>query len=137
MRETYERAVRKCGRDLRSDKLGDHCVKWEAEGDKLTRVWQLNQRIVMVPTQGVANQLEAVQAFVKAHNPKDLGDTAEFLAMRKEVLTGLKGKGTAAKAEEAPGENDATAMANDEETEAIRSRHVTYCVNNHLSVGRR
>ena len=41
----------------------------------------------------MANQLEAVQAFVKAHNPKDLVDTNQFLAMRKEVLTSLKGNG--------------------------------------------
>ena len=41
----------------------------------------------------MANQLEAVEAFVKAHNPKDLVDTNQFLAMRKEVLTSLKGNG--------------------------------------------
>lgn len=122
VRDTYERAVKECGREWRSDKLWDHYVKWETEGGQLTRVWQLYQRIVTVPTQGVANQLEAVQAFVKAHNPKDLVDTNEFLAMRKDVLTSLKGNGTAADAEAAPGENDATAMANDEETEAIREK---------------
>lgn len=120
VRSSYERAVAECGREWRSDKLWDHYVNWETEGADLPRVFSLYQRLLKFPTQGVSHQLEKCKDFIKKHNPKDLVDTAEFLAMRKEVLGSLKGGGDTADA--APGEDTEAAMANDEETEAIREK---------------
>merc|ERR1719204_1104888 len=72
VRQSYERAVADCGREWRSDKLWDHYVKWETEAGEMARVYQLYQRILKVPTQGAAHNLELVEALVKANTPKDL-----------------------------------------------------------------
>merc|ERR1719328_835931 len=86
VRQSYERAVTDCGREWRSDKLWDHYVKWETEAGEVGRVYQLYQRILKVPTQGAAHNLELAEALVKANSPKDLLPTDKFLALRKEVL---------------------------------------------------
>jgi len=125
VRQSYERAVTECGREWRSDKLWDHYVKWETEAGEVARVYQLYQRILKVPTQGAAHNLELAEALVKANSPKDLLPTDKFLALRKEVLERGSLTGTLPSAAEAiPGEDDATAMASEEENEAIRAKMV-------------
>ena len=124
-RQSYERAVTDCGREWRSDKLWDHYVKWETEAGEVAKVYQLYQRILKVPTQGAAHNLELAEALVKANSPKDLLPTDKFLALRKEVLERGSLTGTLPSAAEAiPGEDDATAMASEEENEAIRAKMV-------------
>ena len=125
VRQSYERAVAECGREWRSDKLWDHYVKWETEAGEMARVYQLYQRMLKVPTQGAAHNLEQVEALVKANTPNDLLPTDKFLALRKEVIERGSLTGTLPSAAEAiPGEDDATAMASEEENEAIRAKMV-------------
>ena len=125
VRQSYECAVTECGREWHSDKLWDHYVKWETEAGEVARVYQLYKRILKVPTQGAAHNLELAEALVKANSPKDFLPTDKFLALRKEVLERGSLTGTLPSAAEAiPGEDDATAMASEEENEAIRAKMV-------------
>ena len=50
-------------------------------------------RIIRNPTQGLSHQFDMFRDFVKEHNPKDMLDVDEFLAMRKEVLAELSKDG--------------------------------------------
>ena len=125
VRHSYERAVTECGREWRSDKLWDHYVKWETEAGEVARVYQLYKRILKVPTQGAAHNLKLAEVLVKANSPKDLLPMDKFLALRKEVLEKGSLTGTLPSAAEAiPGEDDATAMASEEENKAIRAKLV-------------
>ena len=64
IRSQYERAVAACGREWRSDKLWDHYIKWEMEAKNYTEVFQLYERILRIPTHGLAKNLEAFLAFL-------------------------------------------------------------------------
>ena len=70
IRSQYERAMLECGREWRSDKLWDHYVKWEVEEKNYPEVFQLYERMLGIPTHGLARNLEAFLVFVKEHNPK-------------------------------------------------------------------
>jgi len=130
VRDSYERAVNACGREWRSDKLWDHYVKWEHENKDLPRIFQMYQKILRNPTQGLSQQLETFKKFVNENNPKDLMDTSEFLQLRKEVLATLKGsedENGEKSGEEAaaPGTDSEAAMSSDEETVAIREKIIS------------
>ena len=70
IRREYERAMSSCGREWRSDKLWDHYVKWEGEEKNYPEVFQLYQRMLKIPTHGLARNYEAFIALMKEHNPK-------------------------------------------------------------------
>jgi pre-mRNA-processing factor 39 len=70
IRREYERAMSSCGREWRSDKLWDHYVKWEGEGKNYPEVFQLYQRMLKIPTHGLARNYEAFIALMNEHNPK-------------------------------------------------------------------
>ena len=127
IRKTYERAVKACGREWRSDKLWDHFVKWEsslqeaAETKDFRRVLKLYDQILANPTQGLASQFDMFREFVKDHNPKDMLEAADFLALRKEVLAALCGGDKAGNketedddAEAAPGDVSSGVRAEEE-----------------------
>lgn len=138
IRAQYERAVEACGREWRSDKLWDHYVKFETDNKNLENVYKLYQRILKNPTQGLSHQFDMFRDFIKDNNPKDIMEVNDFLALRKEILAGLKGEedkekedkkeeksnGDAKegeKEEAAPGE-DTEGTKSDEETLAIREK---------------
>jgi len=139
IRAQYERAVEACGREWRSDKLWDHYVKFETDNKNLENVFKLYQRILKNPTQGLSHQFEMFRDFIKDNNPKDIMEVNDFLALRKEILSGLKGEEEKKKDEEkkeektngdakegekeeaAPGE-DTEGTKSDEETLAIREK---------------
>ncbi len=128
VRTQYERALATCGREWRSDKLWDHFAKWETSEQKnLPGVLKLYDRIIRNPTQGLAHQFEMFRDFVKEHNPKDLLEVNEFLALRKEVLDSLnkekEKKDDEKKDDEggAPGEDDSR-VTTDEENQALREK---------------
>ncbi len=131
VRDQYERALRACGREWRSDKLWDSYVQWEATDRKdLPAALAVYDRVIRNPTQGLAHQFEKFKDFVKEHNPKDLLDVNDFLALRKEVLESLsKDKGgdkddkDKEKEDEggAPGEDDSR-VTTDEENQALREK---------------
>ena len=134
VRAQFERAVAACGHEWRSDKLWDKYVKWEAtERKDLKKALCLYDRIIQNPTQGLSHQWEMFRDFVKEHNPKDMLEVEDFLAMRKEVLEALdkdakkkedKEKGEEAEGDaSAPGEEvDSDRPATDEENSAMRER---------------
>ena len=70
IRREYERAMSSCGREWRSDKLWDHYVKWEGEEKNYPQVFQLYQRMLKIPTHGLARNYEAFIALMNEHNPK-------------------------------------------------------------------
>ncbi|XP_023324789.1 pre-mRNA-processing factor 39 [Eurytemora carolleeae] len=111
LRSQYNRAVQACGREWRSDKIWDLFVKFEVCG--------------------LSHQFDKFREFVKNNHPKDLMETAEFLALRKEVLAGIAGEkvpGADDGAEEepaadlVPGEEGADTTASAEETMAMREK---------------
>ena len=98
VRAQYERSIEACGRDWRSDKLWDHYVKWETQIEKdkevgtknYKKVVALYDRILRNPTQGLTHQFDMFKDFVKEHEPKDILDVNDFLALRKEVYASMK-----------------------------------------------
>lgn len=140
IRTLYERSVSDCGREWKSDKLWDSYVKWETtvrmsftvhciasclkyfkEMANTTGVYQLYHRILTTPTHGINKNLDNFQSWLNTINPKDLLETTEFLAMRKEAL----GKMNEEEAMDddsaaAPGENAEGDLMSAEETKKIR-----------------
>jgi len=52
VRSQYERAVKACGLEFRSDKLWDAYIRWENESKRYHRVVQIYDRLLAIPTQG-------------------------------------------------------------------------------------
>lgn len=140
IRQQYERAVAACGREWRSDKLWDHYVKWElslqeeATVKDFRKVLKIYDQILLNSTQGLSHQFDMFREFVKEHNPKDMLEVTDFLALRKEILLAMvaddksdegkkkvvedvEGEDSAAP----PGEDDSKAKT-DEENQAMRER---------------
>ena len=140
IRQEYERAVAACGREWRSDKLWDHYVKWElslqdeAPTKDYREVLKIYDQILLNSTQGLSHQFDMFREFVKEHNPKDMLEITDFLALRKEILLAMvadektdeeknkvvedvEGEDTAAP----PGEDDCKAKT-DEENQAMREK---------------
>lgn len=81
----------------------------------------------------MSGQFDKFREFIKNNHPKDLMDTSEFLALRKEVLATMKGdkvpgEGTAenedapADAEPVPGEEGTEGTGSPEETAALKGQ---------------
>jgi len=122
IRSQYERAMAACGREWRSDKLWDHYIKWEMEAKNYTEVFQLYERILRIPTHGLAKNLEAFLAFLKDQNPKDLMDTVDFLTLRKEIINAKNSLEGSKDDEKAPGEDTENDLNTAEETQAMREK---------------
>jgi len=137
IRELYNRAIQACGMEFRSDKMWDNYVKFELEHKNPIQAYAVFGRALKVPTQGLNEQFEKFRNFIKEHHPKELMDTAEFLALRKEVLAAMKGDPIPGEADEdkekedlsaegatdlVPGEEGAEAAASDEETTAMKEK---------------
>jgi len=121
IRALYDRAVGKCGREWKSDKIWDSFSKWEQEVENNVGVYQLYHRILATPTNGINKNLDTFQAWLNNQNPKDLLDTTEFLNMRKEALGKLNSEDTIEEeSAEAPGENADSDLMSAEETKKIR-----------------
>jgi len=129
IRSQYEKAMSECGREWRSDKLWDHYIKWELENKNYQEVFQVYQRMVRNPTQGLSKNFDNFTDFLKQHNPKDLMDTVDFLTLRKDVITAMKTDSNdedgSKDAEAAPGEDSESDMKSAEETEAIREKIIS------------
>lgn len=52
IRLQYERAVKACGLEFRSDKLWDAYIRWENDAKRYHRVVQIYDRLLAIPTQG-------------------------------------------------------------------------------------
>jgi len=135
IRDQYNRALKACGREWRSDKIWDQFIKFETEKENLIEVYQIFGRILRNSTQGLSGQFDKFREFIKNNHPKDLMDTSEFLALRKEVLATMKGdkvpgEGTAenedapADAEPVPGEEGTEGTGSPEETAALKENLV-------------
>ena len=134
IRTQYERSISACGRDWRSDKLWDHYVKWETQIEKEKEVGTKNyhkvitlyERILKNPTQGLTHQFDMFKDFVKAHEPKNLLDVNDFLALRKEVLSSLKKSNDDTESKEAPGEETSeNNEVNEEENTAMKEKMIS------------
>ena len=129
IRDQYNRALKACGREWRSDKIWDQFVKFETEHKNMIEVYQLFGRILRNSTQGLTGQFDKFREFIKSTHPRDLMDTTEFLALRKEVLASMKGEKApggeneeegAEAAEPVPGEEDSEGTGSPEETNALK-----------------
>ena len=131
VREQYERAVKACGKEWRSDKLWDHYVKWEIQVEKekevgsknYKRVVALYDRILKNPTQGLSHQFDMFKDFVKEHAPRNILEVNDFLAVRREALASMKKSSDDTESQDAPGEEEDT-PASEEENLAMREKIV-------------
>ena len=130
IRQTYDRAVKACGREWRSDKLWDHYVKWElslqeeASPKDYRRVLKLYDEILLNPTQGLAPQFDMFRDFVKDHLPSEMLDPVDFLLLRKEVLEALSGDEKREVGDGEEGVPGVSAARNDEEILAMKEKMI-------------
>lgn len=129
VRSQYEKAVEACGKEWRSDKLWDHFVKWEIQtqkddqsGGNFKNVLAIYDRILANPTQGLSHQFEVFKDFVKEHQPKEILEVDDFLALRKDVLKDLKRSDDDTESADAPGED---IVVNEEENIALREKIIS------------
>ena len=94
-------------------------------------VYQLYQRILTTPTNGINKNFENFKTWLNDKNPKDLLETTEFLSLRKEAL-GKVSEDAAAEDESAaaPGENDEGDLLSAEETKTMRELILARLKNN-------
>ena len=137
VRIQYERAIEACGKEWRSDKLWDHFVKWEVLVEKekdggtktspknYSKVMALYDRILKNPTQGLSHQFDMFKDFVKEHEPRNLLDVTDFLALRKDVLSSIK-KSEDTDSKDAPGEEEEDeSPASEEENTAMKEKIIS------------
>ncbi|XKL64507.1 hypothetical protein PGB90_004593 [Kerria lacca] len=131
VRNLFERSLKSCGLEFRSDRLWDSYVKWEIEGGRLQNVTKLFDRWLAVPTQGYVTVMEKFKEHVKKNSPNKILDPEEFFCLRNEVLNETKASNSemesklsddAPPGEEAPDKLD---KMNEEETKALKEKIIS------------
>ncbi|XP_059471620.1 pre-mRNA-processing factor 39 [Neocloeon triangulifer] len=91
IRAQYERALKTCGMEFRSDRLWESYLKWEAEQKNWPNMLSIYDRLLSTPTQGYTAHFDSFEAFAKEHLPQKLLSVDEFLELRKEWLLERRG----------------------------------------------
>ncbi|KAJ8670342.1 hypothetical protein QAD02_001601 [Eretmocerus hayati] len=127
MREQYERAIKACGLEFRSDRLWESYIKWETENKRLSKVMAIYDRLLCTPTQNYLKHFESFQEFVMSNSPNKILNVDDFLAIRAEVKSMLKSEDTGGPDDAPPGEDPEPneSAPSDEETRAIRERFIS------------
>ncbi|KAJ8678917.1 hypothetical protein QAD02_014704 [Eretmocerus hayati] len=126
MREQYERAIKACGLEFRSDRLWESYIKWETENKRLSKVMAIYDRQLCTPTQNYLKHFESFQEFVMSNSPNKILNVDDFLAIRAGVKSMLKSEDTGGPDDAPPGEDPEPneSAPSDEETRAIRERFI-------------
>ncbi|XP_017784067.1 PREDICTED: pre-mRNA-processing factor 39 [Nicrophorus vespilloides] len=125
VRAQFERSLKACGLEFRSDRLWENYIKWEIEGKRLQFATLVYERLLATPTQGYLQHFDNFQEHVASNPANKILEVDEFLALRKEVKNLLKQDAAdiADNPDIPPGED--TEENTDEETKAIRERIVS------------
>ncbi|XP_032455146.1 pre-mRNA-processing factor 39 isoform X21 [Nasonia vitripennis] len=126
MREQYERAIKACGLEFRSDRLWESYLKWETDNKRYSKVMGIYDRLLTTPTLGYMSHFESFQEFVTTNSPNKILNVDDFLALRAEVKAILKPDESASD-DVPPGEDLPTTDTppTDEETRAIREKIIS------------
>ncbi|KAH8250400.1 hypothetical protein KR026_012185, partial [Drosophila bipectinata] len=84
IRAQYERAVKACGLEFRSDKLWDAYIRWENESKRYHRVVQIYDRLLAIPTQGYNGHFDNFQDVINQHAITSTIGTDELIRLRKD-----------------------------------------------------
>ncbi|XP_052836516.1 pre-mRNA-processing factor 39 isoform X2 [Drosophila gunungcola] len=84
IRNQYERAVKACGLEFRSDKLWDAYIRWENESKRYNRVVQIYDRLLAIPTQGYNGHFDNFQDVINQHAITSTIGNEELVRLRKE-----------------------------------------------------
>ncbi|KAL0269665.1 UNVERIFIED_CONTAM: hypothetical protein PYX00_007316 [Menopon gallinae] len=142
LRAQFERAIKACGLEFRSDRLWESYIKWETEGKRLTRITALYDKLLATPTQGYTTHFDNFQEHVTSNPPQTILPVDDFLEVRREVLQILKQYDTpaattptedappGAESEEQPAKEkgpafDSITTRMEEETSALRERIIS------------
>ncbi|BFF92395.1 pre-mRNA-processing factor 39 [Drosophila madeirensis] len=85
IRSQYERAVKACGLEFRSDKLWDAFVRWESDSKRYQRVIQIYDRLLAIPTQGYNAHFDNFQDVINQQAITACVGQEEIIRLRKEV----------------------------------------------------
>ncbi|EDW81510.1 uncharacterized protein Dwil_GK12105 [Drosophila willistoni] len=84
IRLQYERAVKACGFEFRSDKLWDAFIRWENESKRYNRVVQIYDKLLAIPTQGYNGHFDNFQDLINQHPITATIGNEELIRLRKE-----------------------------------------------------
>ncbi|XP_017055283.1 pre-mRNA-processing factor 39 [Drosophila ficusphila] len=84
IRAQYERAVKACGLEFRSDKLWDAYIRWENESKRYHRVVQIYDRLLAIPTQGYNGHFDNFQDVINQHTITSTIGSEELVRLRKD-----------------------------------------------------
>lgn len=84
VRSQYERAVKACGLEFRSDKLWDAYIRWENESKRYHRVVQIYDRLLAIPTQGYNGHFDNFQDLINQHDVTITLANEEVIRLRKD-----------------------------------------------------
>ncbi|ALC47221.1 CG1646 [Drosophila busckii] len=84
IRSQYERAVKACGLEFRSDKLWDAYIRWENESKRYHRVVQIYDRLLAIPTQGYNGHFDNFQDVINQHAITATIGQEEMVRLRKD-----------------------------------------------------
>ncbi|XP_026840013.1 pre-mRNA-processing factor 39 [Drosophila persimilis] len=92
IRSQYERAVKACGLEFRSDKLWDAFVRWESDSKRYQRVIQIYDRLLAIPTQGYNAHFDNFQDVINQQTITACIGHEEIIRLRKELHDRLHSK---------------------------------------------
>ncbi|PIK36155.1 putative pre-mRNA-processing factor 39-like [Apostichopus japonicus] len=87
IRELFERAIKVCGLDFRSDKLWEYYIKFEVQHQHFTRVTNIYDRLLNIPTQQLSTHMIKFKEFIRSHSPRKTLSLDEFLKHRTEYVS--------------------------------------------------
>ncbi|KAH8326723.1 hypothetical protein KR067_012274, partial [Drosophila pandora] len=94
IRAQYERAVKACGLEFRSDKLWDAYIRWENESKRYHRVVQIYDRLLAIPTQGYNGHFDNFQDVINQHAITSTLGNDELMRLRKDFYERQHSKAT-------------------------------------------
>jgi len=86
VREQFDRGLVACGLEFRSDRLWELYINWELERDDLRRVFQIYDKLLVVPTLYHTTHWDNFQDLVTSNDPKELLSPEEYEELKLEIF---------------------------------------------------
>ncbi|XP_050525278.1 pre-mRNA-processing factor 39-like [Daktulosphaira vitifoliae] len=90
IRSTFEKGLKICGLEYRSDRLWDHYIKWEIDQNMLQNAFSIYNRLLSTQTLGYLQHFENFKEFVNKNSSDKLLSTKELLELRQQISEGLR-----------------------------------------------
>ncbi|KAH8385606.1 hypothetical protein KR200_003127, partial [Drosophila serrata] len=119
IRLQYERAVKACGLEFRSDKLWDSYIRWENDSKRYHRVVQIYDRLLAIPTQGYNGHFDNFQDVINQHAITSTIGHEELIRLRKDFYERQQSK--AAKSS-SKSRRDSSSSSKDKDSKSDRER---------------